>query len=106
MRTVSKFQPSVRYTNGLTIYFRDKHTIYVFSKSGDLVLQRWFDRKRGDYEKVWKPFCSVLYRNNNLDTIWKIMNLAQRYGIEMSSSLRKLEIPEGIRVRPSRYIEK
>lgn len=106
IKIVPRFRPSVRYVNGLVIYFKSKELVYV-EKGKDMVcFMRWFCPKGQIYEKSWKPFCERLCRNNSISTIWQVIALANHYGIESYKPYWPEEIPKKILVRPSVFKEK
>lgn len=99
------FRPSVRYTNGLTIWFKNKHDIEVRDRSSAVIISRCFIKENNCYRDRWKPFCEKLYRINSLKTIWDVMDIAASYGLDMYSSYDRIPkpIPEGTLVRPAVY---
>lgn len=99
------FEPSVRYTNGLTLWFKSKHDVEVRDHRSIIIVSRWFVKENNCYRDRWKPFCETLYRHNSLHTIWDVMDLASKYGLDMYSSYDRVPkpIPAGILVRPAIY---
>lgn len=99
------FRPSVRYTNGLTLWFKNKHDVEVRDRNSIIIVSRWFVKENNFYRDRWKPFCEKLYRLNSLYTIWDVMNIASSYGLDMYSSYDHIPkpIPKDIIVRPSFY---
>lgn len=105
MSNLSKgdFEPSVRYINGLTIYFKDKYTIIAFDKDSSVTCQRWYDRPLGSYAKQWRPFCDELKTRNYLKSTRDIWNIAFKYEIGAMGSYQRPTIPERIKVRATYY---
>lgn len=102
--TISRvFKPSVRYVNGLCIYFKDKHNVEVSKDGTTIIVTRWLCRKRGDYAKRWQPFVEKLYRTNGLNSIEDIQRLAWQYGLDVLAARKPTQIPRGIFVRKTRY---
>lgn len=99
-----EFQPSVRYINGLRIYFKSKHTVQVSTGDVAINITRWAIKRNGVYEDTWYPFCKKLCRTNGLNTIWDVMDIAQKYGLDMMSARNGPDkLPDGIKVRPSKF---
>ena len=99
-----QFTPSVRYTNGLRIYFKDKQTVQVSNGEIAIYISRWAIKQNGYYRNVWKPFCEKLRRSNRLETIWDVMDLAQSYELDMMSSRDGADkLPDKIKEHPSHY---
>lgn len=100
----NNFKPSVRYTNGLTLWFKNKREVEVRDGRSRVIISRYFIRQNS-YEKKWKPFCEKLYRLNSLHTIWDVMDLATKYELDMHSSYDRIPqpIPDDIWVRPAIY---
>lgn len=103
---LENFKPSVRYTNGLTIYFRTKNDIMVWDDKLFIKISRYYFPPKNYYKTCWKPLLEKLYRNNSLETVWDIAKLANRYEAVVSRprSPGPPPIPEDILVRPSKYI--
>ena len=100
----SKFIPSVRYINGMRIYFKTKHTVQVTANGVTINIVRWDISARGTYKNIWYPFCEKLCKRNNLRTIWDIMDLAQSYDLTMVTHRSGADsLPKGIKVRPEKY---
>lgn len=98
------FVPSVRYINGLRIYFKDKHTVQVSSDGVAINITRWAIKRKGVYEQTWYPFCKKLCRNNNLETIWDVMDIAQKYELDiMSVTGGPDKLPDNVKIRPSKF---
>lgn len=100
------YEKSVRYTDNLTIFFNTKDTIYITeNKSGFTVIaNRWFDHAKWSYTKHWDPFQRAMKRFNNLDTIWKVLDTANYYGVLIVAAIgAPPKIPEGIKVHPKVY---
>lgn len=73
-------QPSVRYVNGLTIYFAEKKAIYVTDGKVAIVLERWFEEKF-DFGRKWDLLCRVLKRHKTVNSVYQVWNIAMRYEI-------------------------
>lgn len=98
-----EFEPQWRELNDLIIYFRDKHTVVVSQGTTCVMFHRWFERHLGDYEKKWNPFCRSLKCTNSLHTIWQIIQIAERYGVDhhtISTTIKTLP-PKGIKKLPT-----
>lgn len=95
------FRQRVRRTNGLTIFWIDEETVQVSTRNGAVVMfNRWF--LPSSHYKLWKKFSDAIRRNNSLTDIWQIMDIAQRYEIDMCSPVGKAKkIPDDIEEVPS-----
>lgn len=100
----SKFIPSVRYINGIEIYFKNKTVIQVTSDGYSVDIVRWDKPGGGRYTESWRPFCAKLCRLNSLENIYQIINLATRYGLMVFKARQPVEPPPGIWIRPSKYV--
>lgn len=99
------FRPSVRYVNGITIWFKDKLDIVVFDDSRAIKISRWASNQKGCYQNQWKPFCEKLYRLNSIKSLWEVTYIANNYDLDVYSVSRSNQvIPDGIMVRPSKYL--
>lgn len=74
------YEPRVRYTNGLTIYFSDKQTIYATDGKVSIVLERWFEGNNF-HKEHWKPMVEVLTKNKSITSVYKIWEIASRYDV-------------------------
>lgn len=103
---LENFKPSVRYTNGLTIYFRTKNDILIWDDKLFIKISRYYFPPKNYYQTCWKPLLERLYHNNNLETVWGVANLANRYeAVVTYPRMREPPpIPEDILVRPSRFV--
>lgn len=101
----NKFKPSVRYINGVTIYFKTKTIVQVTGNGMSVDVVRWDKVGGGTYSKAWAPFCEKLRRNNTIVNIYQIMALAGRYSLTMVKTKHPEQPPDDIWVRPSKYIE-
>lgn len=103
---LENFKPSVRCTNGLTIYFRTKNDILVWDDKVFLKISRYYFAPKNYYKTCWKPLLERLYHNNNLETVWDLTKLANRYEAEVVYPRLDAPppIPDGILVRPSKFI--
>lgn len=97
------FEPSVRYVNGLTIYFKDKDTVVAMDDKSTIICERWFDRALGSYAQRWKPFCEVLKTRNYLSTTRDVWNIAFKYEIGAMVSRTRPTIPDKIKVRVAHF---
>lgn len=95
--TMKEFQPMVRYTGEMVVFFRDKHTVIVKQGSTMVVFHRWWERHNFDYTNSWKPFCRALRCNAQLD-LGECRRLAMRYDVSMQAYSGGLSIPDNIRV--------
>ena len=104
MAKILSFKQGVRRLNGLTNFWVDKETTQISNNKGTtIIFQRWFDCK--SYRSKWKPFNEFLRRNNNIEDIWQIVEVANKYDIEMTSPTRGAkEIPADIYEYPTRFI--
>lgn len=103
-KTVPKFVPSVRYINGLTIWFKSKHLIQVREGPNIVDFVRYANPGGGCYQSAWRPFCEKLYRLNSIKTIWDVTYIANNYDIDMFVPHSEITpIPQDIMVRPSIY---
>ncbi len=104
MTVLPKFEPEIRKTNGMLIYFRDKHTTIVSQGYTCIAFHRWFDRPKGNYPR-WFNFCRVLKRRNTINDIYEVCKIANHYGIDchhVTNSIKTLP-PKGIKEIPSLY---
>lgn len=103
---LENFKPSVRYTNGVTIYFQTKSDILVWDNKTFIKISRYYFPPKNYYRACWKPFLEKLYRNNNLETVWDVASLANRYeAVVVCPRLPEPPpIPDDILVRPSKFI--
>lgn len=99
-----KFRPSVRYINGIQIYFKSKTVVQVTSRGYSVDIIRWDKPGGGRYAESWRPFCQKLYHMNSLENIYQIINLANRYELTTIVSRHPVQPPPNIWVRPSKYI--
>lgn len=98
--TQAHFRPQVRHTGGLTIIFRDKHTVIAKYGSTGLVFHRWFDRGLGDYAEKWKPFTRAL-KEQRLTDLADLRRLARKHHIDCQSYAGGLSLPNDIEeIRP------
>ena len=100
------FIASVRYLNGLTLYFKDKQSVHVWDERGSYIIVRRMDRpKRGYYKLFWKPFIENLCRNNSFSSTIQVANLAVSYDLTVISPSSQLppKIPDNILIRPSKF---
>lgn len=97
-------EPSVRFTNGLTLYFQYKDEILVWDSRSFIKVCRPFYPPKGYYTKNWKPLLERLYHNNNLETVRDVALLAGKYDADVYCPRSSPpEIPQDILVRPSKY---
>ena len=89
-------QPSVRYINGLTIYFAEKQAIYVTDGKVSIVLERWFESNFA-FERKWDLLNRVLKRHKSINTVYQVWNIAMRYEICPHMTFRFPEIKKGTR---------
>lgn len=105
-RLVPPFRQGVRRLNGLTIYFRDKNTVYVSDGKTAIYCERWFERPLGSYAAKWNPFCDRLKQTNSLSSIRDICLLALRYEVSVVTARYREEIPENVKVYETKFIPK
>lgn len=99
-----EFVPSVRRTHGLVMYFKDKECVQVSSGEAVILFHRWLIRRNGFYAENWRPFCERLQKSNTIYSIFDVMDIAQKFDIQMQSALGDgYKIPRGIWRRPSYY---
>ena len=98
----SRFKQSVRYINGLTIFFKSKETIYATDGKVSVIFERWFDKDSGFYRHNWFPFCDALRRNDGLESMYDLYRLASRYDISVVDHQKEIIVPAGIKVYPAR----
>lgn len=98
-----QFEPSIRRTHGLVIYFRDKECVQVQAGEVYILFHRWLVKSSGFYTRCWGPFCRKLKRSNDLYSIWDIMDIAKDYDINMQTTAHPSSIPKGIIKHPSVY---
>lgn len=101
----AQFKPSVRYLGNLQIYFVTKASVQVRDKTTCVSIVRWDKIGGGRYAKAWRPFCQKLQRRNEL-SLYKIINLATRYGLMVVSTRHPADPPDDIWIRPSKFIYK
>lgn len=89
------YVPKARYVNSLTIYFSSKDSIFVTDGKIVIVLERWFDIKRGFYAGSWKPLVEVLSKKKSLTTVYEVWELARYYGVASHQTFRFPEIKPG-----------
>lgn len=99
----SDWTPSVRYINGLTIFFKKKDTVYVTDGKISVIFERWFGMAKGYYSSSWKPFTTQLKVLDGLASIYQVISIANKYGVECISATREETIPDGIKTHASRY---
>ena len=106
MADLHRFQPTYRVTSaGVIIYFMDKYTVQITHRSSAVICTRYFNRERNFYRRHWKPFCEKLYRLNYIESIWDVMDVAQKFEISMHSPYSKpYEIKPGTLKRPTIYV--
>lgn len=102
-----QFNQLLREINGLTIFFRDKHTVWASDGKSHVYFHRWFtcDRPLGSYPQQWKPFIRDLKRKNNIESLRDLYILALKYDVSFKFTFFKEEIPKGIKSY-SRYVQK
>lgn len=91
----------VRYLNNMTIFFKDKESIYICCKNNNntvVIANRWWDKSRGRYAQSWRPFQQRL-KTNSLESIYSVIELANRYEVGIVCSTRPMPpIPNNIKV--------
>lgn len=95
-----EYAQGVRYLDTMTIFFKDKESIYIRCKNNNIVViaNRWWDKGRGRYSQSWRPFQQKL-KTSPLDSIYSVIRLANRYDIGIICSTRPMpEIPKRIKV--------
>lgn len=97
------FKPSVRYVNGLCIYFRDKYNVEVSKDGQAIVVTRWLCRNRNDYAKRWQPFVEKLYRTNGLRNLIDIECLAWKYGLDVLVARKPTPAAKGVFIRKTKH---
>ena len=88
--------PRVRYTNGLTIYFSDKQTIYATDGKVAIVLERWFEGNNF-HKEHWKPMVDVLTKNKNITSVYKVWEIASRYEVCRRQSFNFPKIEKSVK---------
>lgn len=94
------YEQGVRFLEDMTIFFKDKESIYILCKKSNTVViaNRWWDKSRGRYSQSWRPFQQRL-KKVNLENIYSIIKLANRYEVGIVCSTRPMpEIPKNIKV--------
>lgn len=91
------FEQRVRFVGETTILFRDNYTVVVQQGSTCLAFHRWWERRRGDFARSWKPFCEALSRNRRMD-LAECRRLALKYGVEIQAYHQPLGRLDGIRI--------
>lgn len=105
MTVLPKFEPEIRKTNGMLIYFRDKHTTIVSQGYTCIAFHRWFDRKKGEYSN-WFNFCRVLKRRNTIKDIYEVCTIASHYRVgacHVTDTIKTIP-PRGVKELPSDYV--
>ncbi len=99
------FEPQVRYTNGLMIYFKDKHSVVVSKGTTCIIYHRWYERPRGSYNR-WFNFCRTLKRRNTMQDLQDVSMIANKYDIDhqtVTTTIKSLP-PKGVKVLPEVHI--
>lgn len=99
-----KFRPSVRYINGIRIYFKHKTIIQVTQRGYSVSIIRWDKPGGGTYSKSWRPLCRILTQRNDLDSIYQICSLAEKHDLIVISCRHPEDPTEDVWVRPSKYL--
>lgn len=103
-KRLDNHKPSVRYINGLTIYFIYKNEILVWDSKSYIKVCRPFYPPKGYYTHSWKPLLERLYHNNNLATARDVALLASKYDADVYCPRSDHPpVPLEIWVRPSKY---
>ena len=91
---------SVRYVGGMTIFFKDKESIYIdYGDKAIVIANRWWESQRGYYCSKWRPFQQRLKTSQTIETVYDVLKLANKFDIGIVCSTRPMpEIPDGIRI--------
>lgn len=93
-----KFVQSIRYIEGMTIFFYDNESTYIdYGNYAVIVANRWFDRAPGSYRKRWSVFNQRL-KTESIKTIYDILRLANHYEISIVCTTRGMpKVPSKIK---------
>lgn len=89
-----EYQPRVRYTGNMTIFFRSKDTIFVTDGRVSVVFERWFEGN-DFYQNSWRPLVQALCRKKTISSVYEAWNIAERYDVARHQTFNFPSIPEG-----------
>lgn len=87
------YNPRVRYTNGLTIYFANKQAIYVTDGKVAIVVERWFEGN--NIFKRWRNLAWT-FSYGNVKSIYHAWEIARHHEIQVHQAFHFPEIDKNI----------